>query len=53
MAKMKSKFLKMESNVASFIATSFPGFSPTCPYGASGRRENLGTRLLLLMWVNY
>ena len=29
------------------VATSFPGFSPTHPYGLStGRRENLGTRLL-------
>ena len=54
MAKMKSKFLKMESDVlASFIATSFPGFSPTRPYGAKGGRENLGMRLLLLIWVNY
>ena len=28
--------------------TSFPGFSPTRPYGAreTGRRENLGTRML-------
>ena len=33
------------------ISTSFPGFSPTRPYGArereTGRRENLGTRLML------
>ena len=29
------------------VATSFPRFSPTHPYGLStGRRENLGTRLL-------
>ena len=31
-------------------ATSFPGFCPTRPYGArereTGRRENLGTRLM-------
>ena len=26
---MKSKYLKMESDVASFVASSFPGFSPT------------------------
>lgn len=26
-------------------ATSFPGFSPTPPYGATGRGENLGVRL--------
>ena len=26
---MKSKFLKMESDVAFFVAASFPGFSPT------------------------
>ena len=26
--------------------TSFPGLSPTRPYGATSRRENLGTRLL-------
>ena len=26
---MKSKFLKMESDVASFVANLFPGFSPT------------------------
>ena len=30
--------------IGKFIATSFPMFSPTCPYGA---RENLGTRLSL------
>ena len=54
MAKMKSKFLKMESDVlASFIATLFPGFSPTRPYGAKGGRENLEMRLLLLIGVNY
>ena len=29
------------------VPASFPGFSPTRPYGHStGRRENLGTRLL-------
>ena len=29
------------------VPTSFPGFSPTRPYGLSAkRRENLGTRLL-------
>ena len=28
-------------------ATSLPGFSPTRPYGATVRRENLGTRLLI------
>ena len=29
------------------VPTSFPGFSPTRPFGLStGRRENLGTRLL-------
>ena len=29
------------------VSTSFPGFSPTRPFGLStGRRENLGTRLL-------
>ena len=27
------------------VATWFPGFSPTSPYGSKGRRENLGTRL--------
>ena len=54
MAKIKSKFLKMESGVlASFIATSFPGFSPTRSYGAKGGRKNLGMSLLLLIWVNY
>ena len=54
MAKMKSKFLKMESDVlAFFIPTSFTGFSLTRPHGAKGGRENLGTRFLLLMWVNY
>ena len=51
---MKSKFLKMESDVlVSFIATWFPGFSSTRLYGAKGGRENLGMRLILLIWVNY
>ena len=31
---------------ASFRATSFPGSSPSRPYGG-GRRENMGTRLVL------
>ena len=54
MAKMKCKFLKMESDVlASFIATSFTGFSLTRHHGAKGGRKNLGTRFLLLKWVNY
>ena len=36
-----------ESTDRAAVPTSFPGFSPFRPYGLStGRRENLGTRLL-------
>ena len=42
-----SDLLQVRDNVT---ATSFPGFSPTRPYGArereTGRGENLGTRLM-------
>ena len=45
MAKMKSTFLKMKSEVASFDATLSQGsLLPD-----DGRRENLGMKLLSLM----
>ena len=41
------KRLKEKGKGANYCEqTSFPGFSPTCPYGETTvRRENLGTRL--------
>ena len=39
--------IENENTDRAAVPTSFPGFSPTRPFGLSkGRRENMGTRLL-------
>ena len=37
--------VKKKGKVKKEMSFSYPGFSPTRPYGATGRRENLRTRL--------